>query len=320
MNTLSLTLGFSPAPNTQALLDGSVKPKAVQLHLQTRFGDGFDNVGARHRRIIEGKIDGGELSISSFILARMRGVGLRALPVFLSRRFRHRGMICSAKSPVRDPLDLNGKKVTVHRFNATTPVWLKGILQNQFGVRLETIDWYVAEPDIAEEALRPPPPQFRIHFISPPRTREHAIGLVEQGELDAALEPYKDLASNPKLRLLFPDHRKVEEEFYRLTGAFPINHLFVLREDIAEDHPWVAESLLIAFREAESLADRYRNEEEKKEAAWEREVMGEDFSYSLKKGPACRSLATLLEYQIQQEMLDQRPDIESLFFPQVLDL
>ncbi|MBI2348730.1 MAG: hypothetical protein HYV05_08775, partial [Deltaproteobacteria bacterium] len=69
----------------------------------------------------------------------------------------------------------------------------------------------------------------------------------------------------------------------------------------------------------EAVADSYRNEKQKEEAAWEREVMGEPFAYSLKKGPARRSLATLITYQLQQGILDQKPDIESLFFPQALD-
>lgn len=320
MKLLPLNLGFNPAPNTQALFDGSVQPKGVELRLQSKFGEGFDNVGARHRSIIEGKIDGGELSISSFILARMRGVKLRAFPVFLSRRFRLRCMHCRADAPLHRPSELAGKKVTVHRYNATTPVWLKGILQNEYGVKPQDVEWFVAEPDIAEEALHPPPPEIRVRFIPPPRTREHAIELLERGEIDAALEPYPALSSNPKLRHLIPDYRRAEEDYFRRTGTFTINHLLALRDDSAAAHPRVVESLLTAFREAEAVADRYRNEKQKAEAAWERKVMGEDFSYSLKKGCARRSLATLIEYQLQQGILDERPDIESLFFPEALDL
>ncbi|MBI2986315.1 MAG: hypothetical protein HYY45_06065 [Deltaproteobacteria bacterium] len=320
MFLISLTLGLGPAPNTQSLIDGVVRPKGIDLRVQTQFCEGYDNVGTRHRWIIEGKIDGGELSISSFILARLRGVRLRAFPVFLSRRFRHRCFYCPVNSPLRDPSELAGKKVTVHRYNATTPVWLKGILQNEYRVRLQSVEWYVAEPDIAEESLHPPAPEIRVRFIPSPHTREHAIELLEQEKLDAALEPYAALSTNPKLRHIFPDFRKVEEEFFHHTGAFPINHLLVLREHFAEEHPWIVDSLLTAFREAESAADQYRSEKEKAEVAWERKVMGGPFAYSLKKGPARRSLAILMEYQIQQGILDQKPDIESLFFPDSLDL
>ena len=320
MTNVALTLGFNPAPNTQALIDGSVRPQGIELRVQTQFGDGFDNTGARHRSIIKGEIAGGELSISSFVLARHRGVNLKALPVFLSRRFRLRSMYCRVDAPFRDPSELRGKKVTVHRYNSSTAVWLRGILQNEYKVAPQELEWFVAEPDIAEEALHPPPAEVRVSFISPPRTREHAIELVEQGEIDAALEPYAALSSNPHLRHIVRDYRKAEEEFYRRNRVYTVNHLFALREDIAQANPAIPESLLTAFRQAEAAADRYRNEQEKEEAAWEQKVMGEPFSYSLNKGCARKSIETLIEYQLQQGILDEKPKTESLFFPQVLKL
>lgn len=319
MSPVSLTIGLGSTPYTQALLDGSVRPPGVELHFESRFGEGLDNVGARHRMIVAGKLDGGELSISSFILARLRGVPLRALPVFLSRRFRLRCMYCRVESTLRDPSELAGKRVTVHRYNATTPIWLKGILQNEFGVKPSEIEWHVAEPDIAEETLRPPPPEIRVQFIPPPLTREHAIELVEQGEIEAALEPYP-LHANPKMRYLMEDFRRAEKEFFCRTGAYTINHLFALREEIAEAHPEIVRSLLMALREANALAERYRDENQRREAAWEREVMGEEFSYSLKEGCARRSLDTLMEYQIQQGILDRKPDLDDLFFRETFHL
>jgi 4,5-dihydroxyphthalate decarboxylase len=300
------------------LFDGSVRPQGIDLRLQSRFGEGLDNVGARHRAIIAGEIDGGELSISSFILARLRGVTLRALPVFLSRRFRLRCMYCRADSPVQHPSELAGRSATVHRYNATTPVWLKGILQNEFGVKPKDIQWYVAEPDIAEESLRPPPADVRVDFIPSPRTREHAVEMVERGEIEAALEPYH-LHDNPKMRYLMRGFRQAEANFFRRTGAYTVNHLFALREEVAKKQPGVVTSLLTVLKEANSLAGRYFDEGQKREAAWEREVMGEEFRYSLKKGCARASLDTLVEYQIQQGILDKKPNIDDLFFLETLD-
>src|ERR671918_550188 len=119
MADVSLTLGFNPAPNTRA----------------------------RHRSIIKGELAGGELSISSFVLARHRGVKLKALPVFLSRKFRLRCMYCRADAPLEHPSELRGKKVTVHRYNSSTAVWLRGILQNDYKVDPHEMEWLVAEPD-----------------------------------------------------------------------------------------------------------------------------------------------------------------------------
>ncbi len=319
MNSLPLTIGLNPSPYTQALFDGSVRPKDIDLQLQSHFGEGLDNVGARHRAIIAGELDGGELSISSFILARLRGVPLRALPVFLSRRFRLRCMYCRADSPVHHPSELAGRSATVHRYNATTPVWLKGILQNEFGVKPKDIEWYVAEPDIAEESLRPPPLDVRVNFITSPRTREHAVEMVERGEIEAALEPYH-LHDNPKMRYLMGDFRNAEENFFRRTGAYTVNHLFAVREEIGKEHPGAVKNLFAALKEANSVADRYFDEKQKSEAAWERKVMGEEFSYSLKEGCARRSLETLMDYQVQQGILDAKPAIDELFFPETIDV
>lgn len=311
-----LIIGMSRAPYTEALFDGSVRVDGVELELRTRFGDSYDNVGARHRAIIAGEIDGGELSISSYILARLRGVPLIALPVFLSRRFRLRCMYCRNSSPLQHPSELAGGKITVHRYNATTPVWLRGILQNEFNVKPQDVEWYVAEPDIAEESLRPPPAEVRVDFIPQPRTREHAVELVERGEIDAALEPYA-LHATPHIRYLMADYREAEKSFFQRTGAYTINHLFALRREIVDEQPEVADKLLAALIEANSLADRYRDEKQRREAAWEKEVMGEDFQYSLKRGCARRSLETLMDYQIQQGILERKPNIDELFVPHV---
>jgi 4,5-dihydroxyphthalate decarboxylase len=214
---------------------------------------------------------------------------------------------------------LAGKSVTVHRYNATTPVWLRGILQNEFGVKPNEIDWYVAEPDIAEESLRPPPPEVRVHFIPAPRTREHAMEMVQEGKIEAALEPYP-LHDNPKMRYLVRDFRQAEKQFFRRTGAYTLNHLFALREKTVQEHPAAVSNLFEALKDANALADRYRDQKQKNEAAWEKEVMGEEFSYSLRRGCALRSLETLMEYQVQQGILDGMPEIEKLFFPETLDL
>ncbi|NIO09246.1 MAG: ABC transporter substrate-binding protein, partial [Deltaproteobacteria bacterium] len=183
--------------------DGTVKAEGIDLECRSQFSEGYDNTGARHRWIIEGKIPGGECSTSSLVLARARGVPLKIFPIFLSRQFRHRCIYCPVNSEVREPADLKGKRVTVHRYNASTSVWVRGLLQNEYGVRPEEMDWYVAENDVGEEGRRPRPEGVRVQFITEPRTREHAIELLEQGELDAALEPYPGLAKNPKLRRLF---------------------------------------------------------------------------------------------------------------------
>jgi len=316
----SLTLGLARTPYTQALFEGSVQPQGIFLQCQEDFSSGLDNVGARHRAIIQGEIPGGELSTSSFILARLRGVPLLALPVFLARGFRHRSIYCHRDLPLRHPADLKGKRVTAHRYNATTALWVRGLLHNEYGVRPEMMEWYVAEPDVGEEARRPPPPDVKVRFIPEPRTREHALELVEEGKIDAAFEPYGGLEERPKLRRLFDPHREVEADYFRRSGVFPIIHTLVLREGIAAEQPWILESLLRALRQARTLAERYMTERERDEARWEERLLGDDPRAYRLDGCARKTLETLIQYQQQQGLIQKGLQVEGLFFPESLKL
>jgi 4,5-dihydroxyphthalate decarboxylase len=314
---IQLTLGMAVTPRTRALFDGAVQPEGIALRCESRFGDGLDNTGARHRAILGGAIDGGECSTSSLILARMRGASLRGLPIFLSRQFRHRCIFCPVTSTLSHPAELKGKRVTAHRYNATTAVWLRALLQEEYGVSPEQMEWFVAEPDVGEEAS-PPPKSVTVNFIPPPKTREHAIELVEQGAIDAALEPYGSLAKNPKLRRLLKDHRREEADYFRRTQVIPVIHTVVLQEERVAQQPWIVDSLLAAFRKARALADRYMTEEERDEARWLREAIGYDpYAYTL--DPSTRkSLNALIRCEMEQGLLKREPALEQLFFREAL--
>jgi 4,5-dihydroxyphthalate decarboxylase len=316
--SIKLTLGLAVTPRTRALFDGSVRPEGIQLRCESQFGDGLDNTGARHRAILGGAIDGGECSTSSLILARMRGASLRGLPVFPARQFRHRCIFCPVTSTLSDPSELKGKRVIAHRYNATTAVWLRGLLQDEYGLSPEQMQWYVAEPDVGEEAGNPPPKSVTVNFIASPRTREHAIELVENGAIDAALEPYGSLAKNPKLRRLLKDHRREEADYFRRTQVIPVIHTLVLQEELAAKQPWILESLLSAFRKARALEDKYMSEEEKGDARWLSEAIGYDpYAYSFDVSTR-KSLHALIRCQMQQGLLDREPALEDLFFRETM--
>jgi len=296
-----------------------VRPVGIELRCESQFGDGLDNTGARHRAILGGAIDGGECSTSSLILARLRGLPLRGLPVFPARQFRHRCIYCATSSPLSHPADLNGKRVSAHRYNATTAVWLRALLQDEYGVAPQQMTWYVAEPDVGEEAKAPPPAAVTVKFIEPPRTREHAIELVESGAIDAALEPYSSLGNNPKLRRLLKDHRQEEAAYFRRTEVIPVIHTLVLREEWVDKHPWIIESLLAAFRNARALEAKYMNDDEADEARWLSEVIGYDpYGYRFDSSTR-KSLDALIRCQIQQNLLSRAPALEELFFCQTLN-
>jgi 4,5-dihydroxyphthalate decarboxylase len=314
-----LTLGLARTPRTEALFDRTVEPDTILLDCRDQFSEGYDNTGARHRLIIKGDIPGGEMSTSSYILARARGVPIRALPIFLNRKFRHRCMYCSAQSTLRHPGDLTGKAVTVHRYNSTTAVWVRGLLQNEYGVEPRDMTWQTVEPDLVDEAKRSKPESIRIGLIPEPRTREHAIRLVESGEIDAALEPYSNLGQNPKLRRILGDHRKEEEAYFKRTGVIPVIHTLVLREAVVKENPRVVRELMSAFGEARAMEEAYWSTEDKEEWEWMKRFVGDD-PYGYRLNPcARRSIDTLMEYQMQQGLLSFKPGLDDLFFPDAIE-
>jgi 4,5-dihydroxyphthalate decarboxylase len=248
----------------------------------------------------------------------MRGVSLRGLPVFPARQFRHRCIYCPVTSTLSHPSELKGKRVVAHRYNATTAVWLRGLLENDYGVASEQMEWYVAEPDVGEEAGSPPPKSVTVNFILPPRTREHALELVEDGAIDAALEPYGSLAKNPKLRRLLKDHRREEADYFRRTQVIPVIHTLVLQEALVAKHPWILASLLSAFRKARALEEKYMTEDERNEARWLSEAIGYDpYTYSFDASTR-KSLDALIRCQMQQGLLSREPTLEELFFRETL--
>lgn len=310
-----LTLGLARTPRTAALFDGTVAPATIALDCRDRFSAGYDNTGARHRLIIGGELPGGEMSTSSYILARAGGAGVRALPIFLNRKFRHGCMYCSVSSDLRRPEDLRGRAVTVHRYNSTTAVWVRGLLQNEYGVDPRDMSWRIVEPDLGAEAAARKPAGIRIEMIAEPRTREHAVELVESGEIDAALEPYSNLGANPRLRRILENHRAEEAAYFKRTGVLPVIHTLVLREAAVQDNPAVIPELMAAFRSARALEEAYSSPEEKEEWEWMQRFLGHDpYAYVLDPC-ARRSIEALMDYQVQQGLLRRKLDVEDLFFP-----
>jgi 4,5-dihydroxyphthalate decarboxylase len=291
----SLNLGLSRSPITIALHEGDVKSKGIDVNFESEFSEGLDNTGARHRQILAGELDGGECSTSSFLLARTRGVDLVAIPVFPARSFPHRQIYCNTKAPIKHPSDLEGKRVTVHRWNSTSPTWTKGLLENEYDVTLRSISWFTAEPDPPGEGA---PPDFKIQRVPEPASREKAIEMLENGELDAGLDPYIHPSAN--VRRVLDDWRKEASGFFQRQQIFPMSHTVVLKGEIARENPWIVESLIEAFSQSRQQASKYQDDEAKDHERWLWETLGSD-PHVYRLGPVeKKTLNELVRYQFQQ--------------------
>ena len=192
------------------------------------------------------------------------------LPIFTTRRFFHTSILVARKAGIDKPAELKGKRVGVPEYQQTAALWARGVLQHEFGVRPQDIEfWMERTPEKSHGGATgfTPPPGVVVKQIP----ADKSIGsMMLAGELDAALHYLSgrnlvdrsraDLASHPDFKYLFPDPVAEGIRYYRKTGLFPINHQAVVRRDIFEKAPWVVLNLLKAFNRANDIANAQRLE------------------------------------------------------------
>ncbi len=313
MSKLPLTLACGDYEIVRALKEGAVTPEGIDLNLLTDM----DSTTRHWRFLRNGEFDAAEVSCSSYFVAHDQGMALDAIPVFLHRRFRHGFIFINTSKGIRKPSDLAGRKIGLKQFQSTALVWLRGILQHEYGVPLESITW-VCELDET------------INFDGASRLKIERLpheGSVEQmlvnGEIDALLHP--DLIrplveKDPRVARLFPNYRQEELAYYEKTGIFPIMHVLGVKREIVEKNPWVAINLFHAFDEAKKIAmDRLANPRIVPlvwyREAWEEQesIFGADpWEYGLSDKNK-NTLTTLVGYANEQGLTRRRPNLDELF-------
>ena len=148
---IALTLACGNYEIVRALLDGTVKPDGIDLTILTDM----DSTTRHWRFLREGHFDVAETSCSSYIVARDTGLPITAIPVFLHRRFRHGFVFINTQKGIKKPTDLIGKRIGVKQFQATAIVWMRGILEHEYGVPQMSIEWV---PELDETIDFTPPP------------------------------------------------------------------------------------------------------------------------------------------------------------------
>jgi 4,5-dihydroxyphthalate decarboxylase len=253
MADLRLTLACNDYDRCRALLDGRVKPEGITLDVQR----------LKPRELFPRMLDHqefqiGEVSLASYASLVARGQSpFTAIPVTLSKIFRHSCIYVRTDAGIRTPQDLRGKRVGTTQYGATAVVYMKGLLSDEYGVKPEDMRWFVgglAAP--TEKPLIPLnlPDGVKLEFLPEGRTLEQ---MLLDGELDALLSIYFPkifLEGHSRIARLFPNFKQVEQDYFRRTGIFPIMHVVVLRNDVYREHPWVAGAMFRAFSEARDLA------------------------------------------------------------------
>ena len=253
MARLRLTLACGEYDRTRALADGSVVPEGIEIDYVTLDpGELFERV-ARHR-----EFPVAEMSFATYLNLVARGDdGLVAIPVYPSRSFRHNAIYLNRAAGIRVPEDLRGKRVGTMQYQLTLNLWLRGILEEDHGIRPSDLTWVLGGQDVPGTRERAPvdiPSGIAVEMAPPGST----LGaLLVTGELDALFAPHTPDVFHerrPEVVRLWPNHRDVETAWYRRTGLFPIMHVVVLRRDVYEADRWIARSLFKAFCEAKARA------------------------------------------------------------------
>jgi len=244
---LNLTLACGDYDRTRAIRTGEVQPDGVDLNVVTLAPEEMFYRMARFR-----EFDVSELSLSTYTVLRGRGEPLVAVPVFPSFSFRHSSIFVGAAAGIAAPKDLIGKRVGVPKYHMTAAVWIRGMLEDEYGVAPKDVHWFEGgEGSLVKEVDVTLPPDVRRESVPAGRN----LGdMVAAGELDAFVGARRPAAFGERVRRLFPDFRRAERAYYEKTGIFPIMHTLVVKEELARQHPWLPRSLYDAFVEAKRLA------------------------------------------------------------------
>lgn len=325
MATLTLTLACGDYDRTLPLRTGAVRPDGVELKVLALEPEEMFYRMARLR-----DFDVAEFSLATYTVLRGRGEPLVAIPVFPSFAFRHSAIFVRGDSGIREPRDLVGKRVGVPKYHMTAAVWVRGILEDEYGVSPSDLHWFEGgEGAAVKEVDVTLPPGLRHQVVPGDRT----LGdLLATGELDAfigARRPHGAASAKEpaSVRRLFPDFRRVERAYFEKTGIFPIMHTVVLKEDLVRKHPWLPRALYEAFVEAKRLA--YRRLADTAvlpyvlpwlvaEVEETRALMGDDpFPYGVSRNR--KTVETLAGYSFRQGLAPRRLAVEELFCESLLD-
>jgi len=264
-------------PCTAALKSGAIRSELVEFD----FVDYSPTNKGFKPMVREQAFDVSEMAIVTYLMAKSVGKPMVLLPDVVVARFQHAYALYHARSGTLTPRDLNGKRVGIRSFTTTTGAWLRGILAEDHGVDLDSIDWVTFEDAHVAE--------FKDTTKRAPAGKQ-IIQMLLDGELDAVLGEKSD---HPDLRLFFPDRSKEEFSWFARNGVVPINHMVVVRQDLCERHPEAVVEVHRMLRESAAASSSPK-------AISEHQRMG-------------RALHLIIGYCAQQGLIPRAYEVEDLF-------
>jgi 4,5-dihydroxyphthalate decarboxylase len=317
MAQLKLTMALSHYDRHIPFFDGTVSPDGIDLTV-LEVGESIPRKhgGDRHSRMLQkGEFDICELSLSSYLMAKSRGMPFTGIPVFPRRLFSHSQMWVNVDAGIQSPKDLIGRKVGLNTFQTTLSVLAKGDLQREYGVPWRNIHWFVAREETVAFTR-----QEGVRIDTIPKGKSMSK-MLEEKEIDAFMMPHPPqhaLAGSDKICRLFADPRAEELKYFRKNGFYPIMHIVALKDELLAENPWVALSVMNAFAKAKEACRKYYDDPNWSSLVWarhlfeeERRLLGDDaWPYGVE--PNRVNLERFMEYSLDQGLMKKPMTVEEL--------
>jgi 4,5-dihydroxyphthalate decarboxylase len=323
---LKLNLAGYPVNRVKAIINNKVKIKGCTVNFTKAA------IGDINTNILSGPqtYDVTEIGLHPFMLAyandNFRDYTL--LPIFPVRIFRQKSVFIRNDRGIKSPEDLRGKTIGTAGYSSTSLTWLRGIFQDEYGIKPEDVNWVISNKDSSTEASGKISKQEQ---VAPKRIslKTGTVGLDESellvsGEVDAlfhAAEPKAYVEGNPLIVRLFPDSKRTEQAYYKKTGVFPIMHVVTIKKTLIRDNPWIVEAVFEAYSKAKTMDYQFM-----KKLGWAYDslpwygqeleatmnLMGKNFwPYGI--APNRKALETLFRYSYEQGLSNKHLTIEQLF-------
>jgi 4,5-dihydroxyphthalate decarboxylase len=252
-----------------------------------------------------------EMAPTSYLMAVAAGAPITALPLPMTRRFRHAGLQRPLSSAIREPKALAGRRVGVRAYSVTAAVWTRGILADEYGLDPESVTWFTEEEENVESFV----PPSNVQRVAPGKT---LAGMLRDGELDAAFAGLAGAGDDAgELVDVVPDAKARERDWYRRMGIYPLHGVIVVKNDVLERYPSLARALFEAFSLAkENYLARVRSgsaaEAEDKRYLALAELVGDPLPYGLEEN--AKSFEALVRYAYRQKLIPELPSLESIVY------
>jgi 4,5-dihydroxyphthalate decarboxylase len=306
-----------PYDRAQALIDGTVKPEGIDLEVYVNPDPG------RHTRIGDREFDIAEFYTGLYIAdLHYKTLGYTAIPIFVKRMFRHSYIYINKQAGIRSPADLNGKRIGVQNWLTTTAVWVRGLLEDDYGFDEKSVTW------VADHQRRvgdwQAPAWLKMETVP---QGGNQLEMLATGKIAAGITT-QTWAPNvhPSVDFLFPNYAELEREYYKRTGFFPIMHTLLIKTSVLERDPWVAMSLYNAWQESKRKCYEWLQWQRVHQTAlwyralWEEEqaVAGPD-PYLWGFRDTRPEVDKLLDYCHRQGLTTRKFDPEEMFHPSTLE-